>query len=355
MAAELLTFLPALILGPPVPSVTGATSTLTGSTQKLAQRFVPDLACTVDSLDVRLTKTGTPGSIKIRFETESAGLPSGTLYAANSETGTFTPSATGWTGVQALTASPALTAGVPVWIVIEPVAGTHDGSNNWGWWYLTTQATTTGPEWQRGTYNGSAWTITINRMAAVVLTLSTATKVGNIYHTYSGTSRTISGTGRVGLKFDVDVETVIRQFKVYLSASNSAVGDLEVKVYDTSDVQQGSTQTYQVADFYGVQTVTTASVCTLSLAAQVTLAAGSYWLSLHQAADASTHNWRVPTLTTDYGTESVGTGGTEWQLGTRTADSGAWSTVTTEEAMYQVIFESQAGGGGGSTIIVMEG
>lgn len=112
---------------------------LSDTAHRLAQGFtVPYRDTTFASVKLAIKKTGTPGTLTIRIETDTNGAPSGTLVDANATVNVAHSSLT--TGYQYYTADFAgtftLEANTKYWIVIK-AAATVDGSNHYDWGVIT--------------------------------------------------------------------------------------------------------------------------------------------------------------------------------------------------------------------------
>lgn len=108
---------------------------LTATTSRLAQGFsVPYTDDTFAAISLAIKKTGTPGTLTIRIETDNNGQPSGTLVDANATVNVAAASLT--TSYQYYTANFTglfrLTANTKYWIVLSSAA-TADGSNHYDW------------------------------------------------------------------------------------------------------------------------------------------------------------------------------------------------------------------------------
>lgn len=113
--------------------------TLQATTSRLAQGFsVPYTDSTFSALTLALRKTGAPGTLEIRIETDSNGAPSGTLVDASATVNVAHGSlSTGYTYYTATFASLfSLTANTKYWIVLKASA-TLDGSNYYDWGVIT--------------------------------------------------------------------------------------------------------------------------------------------------------------------------------------------------------------------------
>lgn len=114
---------------------------LDATTERKAQSFkVPYTDDTFKGITLMLTKTGNPGNMTVRIETDSGGKPSGSLVDANA---TFTITAAsvstkGYYTVYSAGGLFPLTANTKYWIVIS-AAATLDGSN-----YYTIAGVTSG-------------------------------------------------------------------------------------------------------------------------------------------------------------------------------------------------------------------
>ena len=99
-----------------------------------AQSFQLAAGQTLKGLELYLKKNaGTPGDITVRIETNTAGVPSGTLADA-SATGTitaFTTATYSWVSINFST-SFALSASTVYWIVLKIAAGANDNNYAWG-------------------------------------------------------------------------------------------------------------------------------------------------------------------------------------------------------------------------------
>ena len=114
----------------------------TASTTRLAQGFfVPYTDATFSAVTLALKKTGTPGTLTVRIETDNNGQPSGTLVDANATVNVAHSSlSTGYTYFTATFPSVfQLTANTKYWIVLQAVA-TLDGSNYYDWGVITNAA-----------------------------------------------------------------------------------------------------------------------------------------------------------------------------------------------------------------------
>lgn len=129
---------------------------------KVAESFIPTQYNTTNltvpltqvALNIK-TNAGTPGTLVVRIETDTAGKPSGTLVASNATT-TISSSliSSSFKYVMALFSTPVeLTGNTSYWIVVQHAAGTQNSK------YLV--AGETGKKYASGnvaTYNGTTWT-----------------------------------------------------------------------------------------------------------------------------------------------------------------------------------------------------
>ena len=112
---------------------------LSDTAHRLAQSFsVPYTDSTFKALTLAIKKTGAPGLLTIRIETDNGGQPSGTLVDANAtmvvNEASITTSYQYYTA--AFTANFQLAANTKYWIVLK-AAATVDGSNHWDWGAIT--------------------------------------------------------------------------------------------------------------------------------------------------------------------------------------------------------------------------
>lgn len=123
---------PAQLLGGVGTAFSAATGiVLDGSTEKIGYKYYPMSTSAITDVDLRLTVVGAPGNFKIGvFADNGSGAPDSATQLGG-YTGDWTIGASGWIGLQTLSSNTgALTKGTPVWIVIEYVSGTIDGSNS---------------------------------------------------------------------------------------------------------------------------------------------------------------------------------------------------------------------------------
>ena len=285
------------------------------------------------SLDLYLVKTASPVTdLKYRVETDSAGLPSGTLVDVNADTGAFAPpAATGWSGQKNFPAVITVPAGV-IWIVVEPITTTTLDATNY--WSIRAIADLYGlAVFAASTHNGTVWAAaTVNRLGTFVAGLSPSGNWGNPYDNY--VTRGITGTGRIGFKIVLDVQTTIRGVLLKGLYNSSMGNDLEVKIFDASNVQQGSTVTIKKESLNAAY-----SVGGIGMAA-LTLPAGTYYISLHLVADATGNCYFLSFDNTVPAYTAIGRG----NVFTRTADTGAW-TDENEINPSGFLYDAQAGGG----------
>lgn len=112
---------------------------LADTAHRLAQDFsIPYKDNTFSCITLGIKKTGAPGTLTIRIETDSGGQPSGSLVDANATVNVAHGSLT--TGYQYLTfnftSTFQLEANTKYWIVIK-AAATVDGSNHYDWGVIT--------------------------------------------------------------------------------------------------------------------------------------------------------------------------------------------------------------------------
>lgn len=133
---------------------------LNATTKRIAQAFsVPYGDGTFQGITLALMKTGTPGAITWRIETDNGNKPSGTLADANA-TGTIAAAAVSGSPsfVTGYSTNPwALTANTKYWIVAS-AAATLDGSNNYDF-YQSLYTTYTRGFAAISTDSGSTYTV----------------------------------------------------------------------------------------------------------------------------------------------------------------------------------------------------
>ena len=108
---------------------------LADTTHRLAQGFsVPYTDSTFASITLAIKKTGAPGTLTIRIETDNNGIPSGSLVDANATVNVAHGSlSTGYTYFNTNFAGTfQLVANTKYWIVLK-AAATVDGSNHYDW------------------------------------------------------------------------------------------------------------------------------------------------------------------------------------------------------------------------------
>lgn len=202
-----------------------------------------------------LKNTGTPGNITIRIETNSGGVPSGTLANANAigTISAFTSTSLAWHNVE-FTTGFTLSASTQYWIVIKIPAGPNN--NNYGWQADASSPTYAGGTVASSTDGGATWTADPTRDAgfrilgnSTTSNCSLITKVGGTKKMYVGSGDpvgTINGDARL-YNFD---GTTWSLTKVFSTATESAIlsmiefsGDSivrigiapQAKIYKTSD------------------------------------------------------------------------------------------------------------------------
>lgn len=115
----------------------GTGSLINATTRRLAQSFeVPYANTTFKGIQAVLDKTGSPGDITWRVETDNGNKPSGTLVGANA-TGTIAAASVGASAAYVVgnsTNTWSLSANTKYWLVLS-AAATLDVSNNYGWSY----------------------------------------------------------------------------------------------------------------------------------------------------------------------------------------------------------------------------
>lgn len=197
---------------------------------------------------------GTPGDITVRIETNSAGVPSGTLADA-SATGTivaFTTSAYGWVNVT-FPAAFSLSATTTYWIVLKTAAASND--NNYAW-----LADGSSPAYASGNMassndGGSTWTA-IPGSDAYFRVLGNSTSANTMLVTQvGGTQKMLIGTGKIssqengdariysfdGTSFSLDkvfntaTESQVLSLAEYNSKVYAGVG-VQARVYETSNL-----------------------------------------------------------------------------------------------------------------------
>jgi hypothetical protein len=140
-----------------IGDTTGTGSTMEATTTYMAQGFKTSTTNACQYLDLLLLKVGTPGTLTVRIETDTAGSPSGTLVDANA-TATIAASAisttTGWVTTK-FTNSFTLVAGDQYHIVIRPSA-TADGTNYVKWAGTTSNLYSNG-SLKKSTNSGSTY------------------------------------------------------------------------------------------------------------------------------------------------------------------------------------------------------
>ena len=180
------------------------------ATQRVAMKIYPPYTTAIDSCDVNL---GTHGSttgitLKMRFETDSADVPSGSVLGAASAA-FAAPASAGWTGLQTLGANTgALTMNVPVWLVLVDGGGTVPTGTN----YIQLLDLGTGGQLDGGSsraYNGSNWTtVSADLIDPVFVCHDTAGRYIGYPVTSNGGSvsaRQVFSTNRTGIRFKLGV------------------------------------------------------------------------------------------------------------------------------------------------------
>jgi len=228
----------------------GTAIIINDAAERIAYSFKPHKTMTVTDVDMLTYQVGniTGVNFKMRFETDNAGVPSGTVVGA--ETAAFAGvNTTGAnyrpTGLQALGSSAVLTINVTYWLVLWVDSGTPDASN-----YI--QGARYGARSNGETlrhYDGINWTNT----TVVTLTGLFIVKEGVNYHGFapnaysiSRTTRTdIFSTNKQGIKFRVGVLNTLVGISFIVTKSGSP-NNLVVTVYEGSTSKY--TQTMLVAD-----------------------------------------------------------------------------------------------------------
>src|SRR3972149_9392462 len=268
-------------------ATTGSTNfSIQASNQKAGLRFVPDEDLSFSQIDVYLIKTGSPVTdLRLRIQTESGGLPSGT-DVTNGDTGAFAaPGATGWSGFKNFPGTVSLTAYTPYWIVLEPInTTTLDGTNYWSLRSIPSLRGT----FQGSTHNGTSWAaVTTLRMVAFMFGSSGAAVWGNPFSLNSSSqSPRVSGTTRVAAVRTLNTQKTVIGVYILLSASNVAVNDLEIKIFDSSNNLEKSLTISRLG--LGI-TSANVSVTAMVMFAAITLPADTYYISFHQAGDGATY------------------------------------------------------------------
>lgn len=327
----------------PGRSITAASSSsMDNVNAKQGFRFLLDAAVTVKAVEWRGARTGAPaGTFGVSIQPEALQAttvvyaPSGTPVTNLSLTGLSFP-VTGWYAPGDFASTGSLSANTPYWVVFEST-NTLTSTAKYGIFHASDSSLGGPAAFQQNSTlvaTPTVWqaTPTFARYGCIVLTLSDSSKVPiNVYHSF--TTHNVVSTTRVGLRFHVDVPTVIRGFWVNMSLSAVAsISDLTYQLFDTSDVQQGPTGTLNYVTALGSATVTSAYPYALTFGQDVSLVAGDYWLSLKQSSAVTTDSWQVNVVASDYtGGETYTRGSTLWQVGSRTADSGAWTIPGTFE------------------------
>ena len=353
-------FMPNLLLGPNLGYRGPGSTVLNSTTTSYAFRIVPGSSWTATTLAQRFAKVGSPTSCTatVTIQTESSFLPSGT--AVTNGTATVALAATGWYTFTFPSTGPSLTAGVAYWIVISiSSTGTLDSVSNYYDGYAALDNSNCGSfERQFTTYSSGAWqTATYNKSGAGFLFTTNLGTWGNVYHNSSNTP--ISGTTRVGIKCKVMVPSVITGFWTWISVNGSGtVPNLVASIFqDGTNVQFPASTSWSWVKsvmWGGYTSYNTLVPLIFDFGQNVTLNAGDYWVSL-LANPAGANNWEIATMQEDYDTTGAASrGGSDWLLGTRTADTGSWtmySPVCTPYFGLLLASESPTISGGGGSVI----
>lgn len=136
---------------------------LDASTEKLAFKYYPQTTSAITDVDVRLNVIGAPGNFRIGIFADASNAPDDATQLGG-YSGNWTIGADGMTGLQTLASNTgALTRNVPVWVVIEYVSGTIDGSNYIQLQRLSNATSSYGLDLQRH-HNGTNWTTTASQV-----------------------------------------------------------------------------------------------------------------------------------------------------------------------------------------------
>ena len=333
---------PAVFSGPPVAYRGPGTFSCTSTVPQAASRFVLQNAVNVASVNIRLAKVGSPTSMTctVSIQTESSGVPSGTNVTNG--TVSFTPTATGWSGTLTFTGNAALAANTSYWLVVSFTStGTFDGSNYYNWYAALDNQNMGSYERQFTSYTSGAWITpptTAKWGAGWLFTLSTGQTWGNPY--YNATNVTIAGSTRIGLSFSLDTVKSISGVWLYLATTGASVNALAVTIYADGSNTQYVTTTYTRSVIYGAQTSVGSNIVYIDFGGSTTLPAGKYWISLYSST--ASNSWNIGYMLEDLDAGAVSRGGTLWEMGTRTADTGSW-TVTTygQDPIFGLIINNE--------------
>lgn len=336
-----------------ITGLTTAISVSNGSTLDAAGEYEALIFCAREAMTIshvafrNASATGAP-TADIRIETvDASGLPSGTLWATNTNivTGTLT---TGWQGTFALTASASIAAGQIACIKIAYNSGTSfipnvvgggiqsNGSLPYRVLNTGTPTKTVAGSVPSLAVGNSSTTFYYVRGLSPVITV-TATNFNN------GTA----GDKR-GLRFQVPFTGRLVGLRLY---NGAATGDYNIAAYNDAGTQLSSSSTAFDGDQTGLLTTGT---CDTFFDNPVTLSAATWYRVAIEPSSATNTTFQLLTLSTaNY--FSAMPHGTNAMYTTYTTVGGWDDSATTQVPAFDLLFDQlsniSSGGSGGNPII----
>jgi hypothetical protein len=274
------------------------------STEKIGFKYYPMTTSAVTGCDLRVTRTGTPGNFRIGVFSDSSGSPNDAAQLGGYSSNWTPGSGSGWIGAQTLsTNTGALTKGTPIWIVIEYVSGTIDGSNYIQAEYVNGKLISENRLSNSVRHhNGTNWTTTTAQsvMPTVVVSHADGSYVGfplttGLAATSAADIYVNGGTTQVqGVRFKAGAQVKVIGVAYFLTKTGSP-NDLVFTVYE------GDTSKYSVTEV--AANVTSGALSKIYFDSPVLLAADTnlyILLSQTGTSDANDYDLRAWTLHSTY-------------------------------------------------------
>ena len=322
----------------------GASSSLTSAGHYVAYIFVAREDMTVSHVGFRAgTATGSP-TAEVRIETlDASGMPSGTLWATNTNGTTGTLTANTWT-LQALTASASITKGQAFCVKVAYASGTN---------------------FTIGTYNNSNFPFTsnlpcsvtntgtptkalLNNVGALIALGSSSTTFYQVYgsfpfNTTTGGTFNNTNSARRGLRFTPPMKCRVVGVRWY---NSNAVGDFNAAVFDDAGSELSTSSTAFDGD---LSAASANGTITVFFDNPVSLTAGTtYRVAIEPSSATNAHVLAYVLPSANYrGASPLGTNGHY-----TTFASGSWTDTATDTIPMMDILIDQLDDGAGSGGVV---